>query len=523
MGNDIADMNNDGWTDIFTLDMASEDHKRSKRNMSGMSTSKFRRVVQIGYHYQYMFNCLQLNNGNGSFSEIGQLAGISKTDWSWAPLLADFDNDGYKDLFVTNGYKREMRDNDYLNGHVKKVENNQEFDPLEELAMVPTTEIQNYMFQNNGDLTYSKKTDEWGISKPVNSNGAAYADFDNDGDLDLVLNNMEEESFILENELISSNNYVQINVEGPASNQFAIGTKVEVKTNEGIQFQEVQPSRGYLSSVDMNLHFGLGGSSNIEELTVVFPDGKVVTKKGMEVNKKHIISYKDAKESSGEFFKQKSLMKDVTDSLLSHTHTEEPFNDFETEILIPNQMSQLGPFIDKGDVNGDGLEDLYISGSINQSGVLYLQTNTGFKAKNGPWNEERLREELEPMFFDADSDGDLDLYVVSGGNEFNYDSPYLGHQLYMNDGKGNFENGSERLPPIPISGQSVEAGDYDGDGDLDLFIGGRQIPGFYPFTPRSFIYKNEKGTFSDVTNNSPDIMKPGLVTDALFDDFDGRW
>ena len=521
MGNDAVDINNDGDLDIISLDMASEDHIKSKRNMGAMSTSVFMDIVKVGFHYQYMFNTLQLNNGNGTFADIGQMAGVSKTDWSWAPLVADFDNDGLKDIIITNGFRRELRDNDYLKEHNAKVEKGIEFDPLEELALVATTKIENYAYKNKGDLTFDKVTANWGLNKPINSNGAAYADLDNDGDLDVVLNNMEEVSAILENKLEGKNNYIQIKLEGHQKNTAALGAKVWLETDEGLQFQEMQTSRGYLSSVTPVLHFGLG-KSKVQEITVQFDDGTIIKKEAPALNQLHSFSRNDAKEGVvGISMTKNQFFRDITDSLFKHTDTEVPFNDFETEVLIPNKMSQLGPFISKGDVNGDGLEDVYVSGSLEESGALYLQTSTGFKKQSGPWNKESTREEMESLIFDADSDGDNDLYVVSGSNEFAGNSIYLGHQLYINEGGGKFIDGSDQLPPIPISGQSVAPGDYDGDGDLDLFIGGRQAPGFYPFAPRSFLYLNDNGTFLDATEKSPDLMQPGLVTDALFDDFDG--
>ena len=521
MGNDAVDINNDGEIDLVTLDMASEDHTRSKQNMGAMSTSVFMDVVNVGFHYQYMFNTLQINNGNGTFSDVAQMAGVSKTDWSWAPLVADFDNDGLKDMIITNGYRRELRDNDYLREHTAKVDKGIEFDPLEELSLVPTTKIENYAYKNNGDLTFEKVTAAWNMDKPLNSNGAAYADLDNDGDLDVVLNNMEEVSAILENKLESNNNYVQVKLEGDEKNTSAFGAKVWVMLDEGMQFQEMQTSRGYLSSVSPVLHFGLGNST-IKSIMVQFDDGTMIKKDSPNSNELHVFKKSEAKSGTLNLgVNENQFFRDVTDSIFKHTDTEVPFNDFETEVLIPNKMSQLGPFISKGDVNGDGLEDVYVSGSLEESGTLYIQTATGFKKQSGPWNKESTREEMESLIFDADSDGDNDLYVVSGSNEFAGNSIYLGHQLYINEGGGKFVDGSDQLPPIPISGQTVEPGDYDGDGDLDLFIGGRQAPGFYPFSPRSFLYLNDNGTFLDATEKSPELMQPGMITDALFDDIDG--
>ncbi|MGB1103880.1 MAG: VCBS repeat-containing protein [Crocinitomicaceae bacterium] len=519
MGNEAADFNNDGLVDIVTLDMASEDHIRSKKNMGGMSQENFWNTVNMNFHYQYMFNGLQLNNGNGTFSEIGQLAGISKTDWSWAALLADFDNDGNKDLFVTNGFRREMRDNDYNRSLEQRRFNNQLGNFKDELSKVPLTKIENYVFQNQGDLTFKKTTSEWGLDIPINSNGAAYADLDNDGDLDLVLNNMEDVASIFENKS-SGNNYVRFDIEGYEKNTQAIGTKLTLYTKSGKQYQELQVSRGYVSAVEGILHFGLGNDEIIDRIIVQWPDGKVLEKKNLKANQTIEISYAEASLKNIEKSESQKLFADITDSILNFKHKEEPFDDFESEILLPNKLSQSGPFIAKGDVNGDGLEDIYISGPLGETGKLFLQTNSGFKENSGPWEKETKREEMDAVFFDADNDGDLDLYVVSGGNEYYFDSPYLIDQLYVNDGKGNFTNESDRLPQISIGGQRVAVGDYDQDGDMDLFVGGRQIPGYYPYIPKSYLYENDGGYFKDVTANSPDLIGPGLVTDALFDDFD---
>ena len=520
MGNDVADFNNDGLVDILTLDMASEDHVRSKKNMSGMSTEKFWGVVAVGYHYQFMFNALQLNNGNGSFSDVAQLAGISKTDWSWAPLFIDFDNDGLKDLFISNGYKRDSRDNDYNRSRDR---DNPNLSITEKLDLMPATKIQNYIYHNNGKLHFDKKMKEWGVDFAVNTNGTAFGDFDNDGDIDLVLNNMEEQSFILENKLQSNNHFLRLQLNNTNANRNSLGAKVTIKTKTGIQFQEMRNIRGYISSVENILHFGLGEESAIEFIEIVWPDGKISKLTDVEVDKKIVVDYSKST-FTNEKYEEKSepLFENITAQSPQIVHQERFVDDFLQEILLPNKMSQLGPFISKGDANGDGLEDFYLSGSRFFAGKLYLQTADGsFKLKNGPWEKQKDREEMESLFIDVDLDGDQDLYVVSGGNEFDYNSSLLFDQLYINDGKGNFVNESaKRLPEMITSGQSIAEVDLDQDGDLDLFLGGRQTPGYYPFAPRSYLLLNENGVFKDITTNSKDIMGPGLITDALFDDFD---
>ncbi|WP_066756520.1 VCBS repeat-containing protein [Crocinitomix algicola] len=532
MGNDIADFNNDGALDIMTLDMAAEDHVRSKRNMGGMSTKNFWDLVSVGFHYQYMFNGLQMNNGDGTFTDVGQLAGVSKTDWSWAPLFADFDNDGKKDLFITNGYRREARDNDYTRTYSIKEERGEIENFEEGLALMPTTKIYNYIFKNEGEIHFSKKTEEWNINAPINSSGAAYADLDNDGDLDLIINNMEEMSFIMENKLETSNNYVKIKVTGEGKNSEAIGAKVKVFTGDEIQFQELHYTRGYESSVERELHFGIGDHDQVDKVQIQWTNGATLEKTNIAANKRHEFGLEDANNADISPEKVQPLMTNVSDSLFDFVHHELMADDFKSEVLLPNKMSQLGPFISKGDVNGDGREDLYVSGAADFSGKLYVQQANGtFKEKAGPWNKQSKREEMDSEFFDADGDGDLDLYVVSGGNEYNYQSELMKDQLYINDGKGNFTNESkDRLPKMESSGQRILIGDYDNDGDLDLYVPGRQTPGYYPFAPRSYLLSNAgNGIFSDATASAMDpnhtedklnFMGPGMVTDGLFDDFD---
>ncbi len=522
MGNDIADFNNDGFVDIMTLDMASEDHVRSKKNMGAMSTDKFWNIVDIGFHLQYMFNSLQLNNGNGTFSDVAQVAGVAKTDWSWAPLFADFDNDGNKDLFITNGYRRELRDNDYNAEYNYKKATGEIENFQDGLDLVPTTKIENYIYQNQGELNFSKVTADWGMDTPINSNGAAYADLDNDGDLDLVLNNMDDKASLFENKLSgASTNYIRIKVGGYANNQQAIGTKVKIYTDNGIQFQELHVARGYISSVESVLHFGLGAAEKINKVEVEWLDGTTKTMNNVALNSTLEIAYSQGNKSPLTESTITPLFTDITDSILKFQHKEIPADDFDFEVLLPNKLSQSGPFIAEGDINGDGLEDIYITGPYDGTGKMFIQTTQGFQPVSGPWSKEKQREEMDALFLDVDGDADLDLYVVCGGNEFFHDSPFLQDQLYINDGKGKFTNESDRLPEMIIAGQSVAEGDFDGDGDLDLYIGGRQIPGYYPFIPKSYLLENDNGTFKDVTQNSPNIASPGLVTDAIFDDFDG--
>jgi len=516
MGNDISDFNNDGLLDIMTVDMASEDHVRSKKNMGGMSTKKFWDAVSVGYHYQYMFNALQMNNGNGTFSDVAQIAGVSKTDWSWAPLFVDFDNDGNKDLFISNGYKRDTRDNDYMNKANHPSNKDKGFQEL--LDMMPTQKIQNYIYKNEGGVTFTKKNKAWGVDVDVNSNGAAYADFDNDGDIDLVTNNMESVSAVIRNDLMSSNSFLQLKII--KGNHVLYGTKVTVVCGDKRYYQELQVTRGFQSSVDNVLHFGLGNAKKVDRIEIVWPNGETSVKKDVVLNKLNILN-SDIEPISDFINVKDSTFFELDSKEFDIRHRELFVNDFSSEVLLPNKMSQLGPFMSVGDVNNDGLEDFYLSGSVGFSGQLLIQSKSGaFDEKSGPWQKQLDREEMGSNFFDVDNDGDLDLYVVSGGNEYDVRSEKLYDQLYINDGKGNFENESYRLPFMETSGQRITIGDYDKDGDIDIFIGGRQTPGFYPIPPRSYLLRNDNGNFIDVTTESLDLMGPGLITESVFDDFD---
>ncbi len=528
MGNDIADFNNDGWNDIYSLDMAAEDNERIKTQMSAMQPGKFYNLVNFGLIHQYMYNALQMNNGNGSFSDIAQMAGVHSTDWSWAPLIADFDNDGWKDLFVSNGYRIDDRDNDYriqMSKQYGASETVAKEDALKRFQAAPSTPLPNYIYKNNGDLSFSKKSYEWGVGHKGFSQGAVFADLDNDGDLELVLNNLKEKAWLYENKSneISESKFLRVNIKGPGLNTKGYGSKVMIRTNEGIQFQEVQPTRGYLSSVEAVVHFGIKAGVSVQALEVEFPDGKKVTVKNPELNQTMLVDYESARTLSKKI-ETRTLFADITDQLKpSYLHTENKYDDFEKEILLPHRNSQHGPGIAVGDANGDGLEDFYVGGAHQQSGKLYLQKKSGqfVQAGKQPWVREKDCEDLEALFFDADSDGDQDLYVVSGGNEFPENSYALQDRLYVNDGKGNFTLDPKALPTMLTSGGVVIEGDYDGDGDPDLFVGGRLVPGKYPYPARSYILRNDGGVFVDVTKDiASDVETIGLITDARWVDVD---
>ncbi|WP_418603494.1 VCBS repeat-containing protein [Hwangdonia sp.] len=528
MGTDIADFNNDGLLDIMSLDMVAEDNYGIKTSMSGMNPEIFNHAVNNGFHYQYMFNALQMNLGDQNFSEIAQLSGVSNTDWSWSPLFADFDNDGHKDLFVSNGLKRDFRNNDFRNHKLKRLEeaqkNNEKMAAvIEELVkQTPQRKTRNYFFKNNGDLTFNKTSADWGITNATFSNGAAYADLDNDGDLDLVVNNIDEPATILKNN--SNKNYLQFQFKGNPKNPFGIGVRVEAKTKSGTQYLENYPTRGYQSAVEPMLHFGLNQLKSVESITVIWPDNKFQTLKDVSANQRLTINYNDAK-PLGKFNKapNTTLFTDVTNRLkLKHKHIENDHNDFINESLLPHKMSQFGPAVVVADINNDGLDDFYIGGSKGHSGTLYIQNKDEmFSVSNAEtWDIDKSYEDVNAIFFDADNDGDLDLYVVSGGNEWQANSSMYQDRLYINT-NGNFKKSNTNLPKMYSSGSCVKPFDFDKDGDLDLFIGSRLKAQTYPFSDTSYLLENDNGKFKDVTQQkAPKLSNIGMVTDAIWTDFD---
>ena len=531
MGSDIADINNDGYTDIMTLDMLPEGNTRQKMVSGPDNYNKHGLLVKSGFYNQTMRNMMQLNNQGQSFSEIGQFSGVSNTDWSWTSLFADLDNDGYKDLFITNGYKRDYTNMDFIKFMVQdQLDANKTGKKLpiaDILKKMPSTIIENYTYKNNGDLTFSKANTEWGLNQKSLSNGAAYADLDNDGDLDLIVNNIEQEAFIYRNnsETLSTNNYVKIKLEGNNLNTFGIGAKVEISLKDQTITQEMIPTRGYQSSVDYSLVFGLGSQDTIQQIKVTWPDSKVQTLKNRTGNQTITLLQKDAKIISEEQDTTKQYFTDITlDSIINYTHKENAFTDFDREQLLPHKLSTQGPKIAKGDINNDGLEDIFIGGAKGQSGQLFIQTKSGtFNSTANYFELDNMSEDIGALFFDADNDKDLDLYVVSGGNDFTAESNELQDRLYFNNGKGHFTKKIGVLPVMLTSGSCVSSGDYDSDGDLDLFVGGRLVPGKYPTIPKSYILENDgNGNFTNATQKAnPIIESIGMVTDAIWTDFNG--
>ncbi|MBT8272244.1 MAG: VCBS repeat-containing protein, partial [Bacteroidia bacterium] len=525
MGSDFADINNDGFQDLIVLDMLAEDHSRGKENMASMSTENFNAMVNVGYHRQYMANILQLNNGNGDFSDIGQLSGITKTDWSWAPLIADFDNDGFKDLFITNGIEKDLGNQDFRRNIQALNRQNKAMKLEDVLNMLPAEKLPNYIFKNNGDLSFSNKIEDWGLDQPVNSNGAAYADFDNDGDLDLVLNNENDLASIYKNN--ASGNYLSLKLKGRPENTFAIGSKIKVQTDDFEQIQELYLNRGFQSSVAPVISFGLGNATGVQTVEIEWPDGTFSILKDVGINQQIIL---DQNSDSGQArpFNQdeKAIIEEVTNVILNtpYKHQENDFNDFSKQLLLPQKQSTQGPCLSVADVNGDGLDDFYVGGASGQPGHLYLQNQAaGFNLKpNDAFNKDAKHEDVGSLYFDADADGDLDLYVTSGGYEFQENDPLLQDRLYTNDGQGNFVR-SQGLPLMLSSTKAVKSIDFDNDNDLDLIIGGYVIPGKYPLSPNSYLLENNGGIFTDVTENiAPEFRSLGMISDIEISDYDSN-
>ena len=533
MGNDVADVNNDGLVDIVELDMRPEDNKRQKLIIPPSGYDKFAKSLKTGYEPQYTRNTFQLNQGNGKFSEIAFLSGISSTDWSWSALLADYDNDGDKDLFVTNGFLRDLGNLDYITyqnvyntpiGTAQTKMTNK----LGAIKNLESASLNNYVFENNGSITFSDRSKMWGIHEKACSHGAVYADLDNDGDLELIVNNMNEKAHIYENKsnTLFKRKYLKISFTGTKKNRDGVGAKVKVKYGGKIQIFENFHSRGYESSVDQTLHIGLDTVNKVDTLVVIWPDGKYQLMQNIKANQHLKLKHDDALQQYKEAPVLAPLLQEVTSKLgIDYSHTENEFIDFKVQPLLPHMHSRSGPGISVGDVNGDHLEDFYVAGSALHAGRMFLQNADGKFTERRLSEIDTLADQMGVLLFDADSDQDLDLYVVSGGTEQSPSAQVYQDHLYLNDGKGNFGLHSSALPDLHESGSCVVAADYDKDGDLDLFIGGRIIPGQYPLTANSTLLRNETNgascRFINATvDAAPELEKAGMVTSALWSDYD---
>ncbi len=532
MGTDIADFNNDGLLDIMTVDMLPPDNLREKTMIAAPNYDRYKRNLSLGYQPQYIRNTLQLNNGNGTFSEVGQLAGIHRTDWSWAPLFADYDNDGHRDLLITNGYRKDVTNLDFI---IYKRQEGQFGDDAHQaktmaklIKELPGVKVHNYIYQNTGNLSFTDKSEDWGLDAPSYTNGTAFADLDNDGDLDLIMNNIDEAAFIYRNDAntMPDRHYLRVKMEGNAKNKAGLGVKLTLKYGGQQLYHDHSVYRGYKSTVENVAHFGLGKVSQVDALEIVWPDGRQQTIQNIKADQVLTVRYADATAAPEAAPGPKTIatlfqVLDSTETGIRYLHQENDFVDFKLQPLLMQKYSQGGPGIAVGDVNGDGLEDFYVGGSSDVSGKLYLQLSAD-EFKEAPFPDAvKHGDDMGTLFFDADDDGDLDLYIVSGGSEFKEGSTEYQDRLYKNNGKGVFTLDASALPDLRSSGSCVIAADYDQDGDLDLFVGGRVVPQRYPLPANSYILQNDGGKFTDVTDKVfPELKEMGLITAALWTDAD---
>jgi enediyne biosynthesis protein E4 len=541
MGADAADINNDALTDIVTLDMLPEWNERKKTSFSLMNYERYESERRMGYEPSFMRNMLQLNNGNRIkgdtaipfFSEIGQLSGIQATDWSWSVLLADFNNDGWKDIHITNGIGRDFIDADFLefstqafNSGGSKADMQKRIQ--EKLASLNNVNLPNYLYLNNQDLTFSDHSEMAGINEPSMSNGAAYADLDNDGDLDMVVNNINKPAFVFINntnqkDKLPASHFLGLHLVGDSLNRKGFGSKIAVYNNGKAQVQEQNPVRGYFSSVDQQLIFGLGQYDQADSLLITWPDGKRQLIRNIKADTSIVLSWNNALEvpavtATSAFL----LFSDITGSKgLEYRHSDFPFNDYTLIRLLPQKYSQLGPYITTGDINNDGQTDLFIGGAFNTPGKLFIQGADQVFLSKDLTDSIKFEEDLDCILFDVDKDGDNDLLVTCGDMQFEENSIYYKPRLYTNDGKGSFKLQPGAIPDsVRTIAGCVSAGDFNGDGYPDLFIGGR-VSKRYPLSPKSFLLQNNKGIFSDVTARvCPALQTPGMITAAVWTDFD---
>ncbi|MGB3780254.1 MAG: VCBS repeat-containing protein [Tunicatimonas sp.] len=545
MGVDAADIDNDGWLDLMVLDMVAEDNFRLKANMSGMDPQAFRKVLDAGGHYQYMFNTLQRNVPRPEadapyplFSDIAQLSGVPSTDWSWSNLIADFDNDGHKDIHVTNGLLRDIRNTDadkafshYVDSVARTwVQNNPNggdvsiwdiLDLEEAMQIVPSEKLANYAFRNQGDLTFSKVTSDWGLDQRAFSHGSAYADLDNDGDLDLVVNNVNDTAFVYRNNSVEQgqHHYLHLVLTDTGQHRALAGTRVRIKAGDQEQWVELTGVRGMYSTSELAAHFGLGPATTIDALTIRWPDGSVTQRSKVAADQRLFIDRSASQKPIPLASRPEPWFAPVT--TIDFRHQENEYDDFAKQVLLPHKLSRFGPALAVADVNGDGRDDCFVGGAADQAGQLFFQDAQGEWKPAAALSEDAQSEDVDAAFLDVDSDGDADLYVVSGGNAWPDQDEAYQDRLYLNDGQGNFSRAANRLPSLTESGSCVRPFDFDGDGDPDLLVGGRHRPGQYPAPTTTRLLRNQNGTFEDVTEAlAPDLLNLGMVTDAVWTDVD---
>ena len=539
MGGDMADINNDHYPEVFSTDMLPEHNDRLKTKTTFDSWENYKMGVDYGYHSQFTRNMLQLNNTDGTFSEIGRMAGVPATDWSWGALMADLDNDGLKDIFVANGIYKDLTDQDYIKYFsnrdvVMSIVSGHNVDYKKLIDAIPSVKLSNYAFKNMGNYRFQNVAAQWGLGEPGFSNGAAYGDLDNDGDLDIVINNVNEPMSIYRNEtnhLLPDNHYLKVVLNGNPGNTQAIGSKITVKNNGKFIYLEQMPMRGYLSTVDPRPNLGLGPLTMVDSLIVEWPNDQTTIMTNVKADQTLTLSQKDAKQVSVHLTdipgSEKPYFENISKSKqINFVHKESDYNDFEQQPLLYQMMSTEGPHMCKGDVNGDGLEDIYICGAKGQPGALMIQHRDGTfeSVEKSLFAEDKISEEIDCTMFDADGDGDLDLYVACGGNEFPESSSALSDRLYLNDGKGNFIKSPQILPVGKYESTScVRPADYDKDGKMELFVGIRLKPFAYGVPVNGYILKSDgKGKFDDITAKvAPGLLNIGMIRDMLWVDVDG--
>ncbi|MDT0643248.1 VCBS repeat-containing protein [Zunongwangia sp. F363] len=530
MGADMADINNDGYPEIFVTDMLPEDDKRLKNTSDFERYDIYKLKEEKDFFHQYMQNSLQLNNQNNSFSEIAFFSGVAQTDWSWGALIFDMDNDGFKDIYVSNGIYKDLTNQDFMDFFANDIlqemvltGKKKEFDSI--INKMPSTPIPNYAFKNNADLSFSNATENWGFSEPSFSNGSAYGDLDNDGDADLIVNNVNQELFVYRNNSDKKleHSYLKLKLKGSEKNRFAIGSKVKVYARDLLVSQELIPTRGFQSSIDYEFTIGLGKTKKVDSIRVFWPDKKTQLLKDIEVNKRLVLEYQDA---SGEFNPEKSNRKMLLSEVKTNItpHKEDNYVDYDYEGLVSKMLSREGPAIAVADINADGNDDLYIGGAKNQPGKIYLQGNNGNfrEAANSIFEEHSAFEDTAAVFADINGDGKPDLVVASGGNNVYADKKLYQTRIYINGGNGHFSASPSEIENIGHNSAVIAATDYDLDGDIDLFIGGRSVPGIYGINAKSQLLENDgKGNFKDVTEAlAYELREIGMVTDAEWADID---